>query len=50
MVCITSLGNTAEPNTAGTPSLRTWAISAATSRADGSEKSEGWTAPMTVIP
>ena len=35
---------------AGTPAVRTCAIRPATSRADGSEKSDGWTAPITVIP
>ena len=43
---ITGLGKTAEPNIAGTPAALTWSINLATSLADGSVKSEGWTAPM----
>ena len=35
---------------AGASASRNWVIRSATSLADGSEKSAGWMAPMTVVP
>ena len=43
-------GNTSEPKIAGTPSASICSMSATTSDGDGSPKSAGWIAPMTVQP
>ena len=40
----TGLGNTSEPKIAVTRDSLTWSISEATSRGDGSAKSDGWMA------